>query len=183
MTEYYLSKTNNGAAGTNNYLSFGGSKPPVPSSGYQRPTYSASTKQFNHVLNNPFAQQLERERIISEEKLKQRFDDAYTSKYQGGNDNSGQRNLKANLYSQQFHGDTPALSQKKGGLSTKDLQNPLQQQHDRSYQNHQESLDGVRRQIVDINFNRQREVEVLDDGDYSQREGRDDAATLEPEEE
>jgi N-methylhydantoinase B/oxoprolinase/acetone carboxylase alpha subunit len=59
-----------------------------------RPAYSASTRQFNH--NNPFSSQLERERIISEEKLKQRFDDAYTSKYQGG---GGYQ-----------HQDTPALS-------------------------------------------------------------------------
>jgi len=38
----------------------------------------------------------------------------------------------------------------------------------------------VRRQIVDINF---REMQVLDDGQMREEMLRDDAATLEPEEE
>jgi len=51
-------------------------------------TYNASgNKHFNHGLNNPFSSQLERERIISEERLKQRFDEGYQSRYQGVNNN------------------------------------------------------------------------------------------------
>ena len=76
MTDYYSNKH-----GLGNAVNF--SQPLRPSTAAN--TYNASgNKHFNHVLNNPFSSQLERERIISEERLKQRFDEGYQSRYQGG---------------------------------------------------------------------------------------------------
>ena len=67
MTDYYLNKHGQtGGTGLNKL---------------NRPSTAKGT--FNHGFNNPFSQQLERERIISEERLKQRFDEGYVSKYTG----------------------------------------------------------------------------------------------------
>lgn len=80
LTEYYLNKQQQP------YPSFGGigAKPPLQSTAANRQQSNLSSNgkqgQFNHVFNNQFSAQLERERIISEEKLKQRFDEAYQSK-------------------------------------------------------------------------------------------------------
>ena len=60
MTDYYSNKhgLGNGAANSNRPMTAAN-------------TYNASGyKHFNHGLNNPFSSQLERERIISEERLK-----------------------------------------------------------------------------------------------------------------
>ncbi len=64
MTDYYLQK-------------HGGTHLPK----FNRPI---SASNFNHAQNNAFSQALERDRIVSEERLKQRFDEGYLSKYQGG---------------------------------------------------------------------------------------------------
>lgn len=54
-----------------------------PNTGNYYASSAINAGTFNHHLNNPFSQQLERERIISEERLKQRFDEGYVSKYTG----------------------------------------------------------------------------------------------------
>jgi hypothetical protein len=62
MTDYYSNK--HGLGGAANL-----SQPIRPLTAAT--TYNASgNKHFNHGLNNPFSSQLERERIISEERLK-----------------------------------------------------------------------------------------------------------------
>ena len=75
LTEFYLSKGSSN--GPSNYLSFGGVHKPQPKEDLISSTSKAN---FNHVMSNPFSYQLERERLISEEKLKQRNDQSYQSK-------------------------------------------------------------------------------------------------------
>ncbi len=75
MTDYYSNKHGLGS-GANFSQAL---RPSTTANAYN----SSGNKHFNHVLNNPFSSQLERERIISEERLKQRFDEGYQSRYQG----------------------------------------------------------------------------------------------------
>ena len=76
MTDYYFNKHNTTGGAAVNF-----SQPLRPNTAAN--TFTSGNKHFNHFLNNPFSSQLERERIISEERLKQRFDEGYQSRYQG----------------------------------------------------------------------------------------------------